>query len=333
MSDLQLPQRPRRLRSNPALRALVRETRLHPGDFVLPLFVSEKVTVPVAVASMPGVFQLPEAALVEEAVAARRDGVCAVLLFGIPAHKDEKASEAYADTGVVQRTVRALKKAAPDLLVITDVCLCEFMSHGHCGITHFDGERAHVANDASVELLARTAVSHARAGADIVAPSDMMDGRIGALRAALDAEGFIHTPILSYAAKFASAFYGPFRDAAESAPSAGDRRSYQMDPANGLEALREVALDQAEGADMVMVKPGLPYLDIIRRVKERFEMPTFAYHVSGEYSMLKAAAAHGWLDEKACLLETMTAFRRAGADRIITYAARDLARWVHADPA
>jgi porphobilinogen synthase len=333
MSDLQLPQRPRRLRSNPALRALVRETRLHPGDFILPLFVSEKVTAPVAVGSMPGVFQLTETALVEEALAAHREGVCAVLLFGIPAHKDEKASEAYADTGVVQRTVRALKKAAPDLLVITDVCLCEFMSHGHCGITHFDGERAHVANDASVALLARTAVSHARAGADIVAPSDMMDGRIGAMRAALDAEGFIHTPILSYAAKFASAFYGPFRDAAESTPSAGDRRSYQMDPANGLEALREVALDQAEGADMVMVKPGLPYLDIIHRIKERFEMPTFAYHVSGEYSMLKAAAARGWLDEKACLLEAMTAFRRAGADRIITYAARDLARWLRADPA
>jgi porphobilinogen synthase len=224
--------------------------------------------------------------------------------------------------------VRALKKAAPELLVITDVCLCEFMSHGHCGITHFDGERAHVANDASVALLARTAVSHARAGADIVAPSDMMDGRIGALRAALDAEGFIHTPILSYAAKFASAFYGPFRDAAESAPSAGDRRSYQMDPANGREALHEVALDLEEGADMVMVKPGLPYLDIITRVKERFEVPTFAYHVSGEYSMLKAAGAQGWIDEKACLLEAMTAFRRAGADRIITYAARDLARWL-----
>ena len=328
MSDLQLSRRLRRLRSTPALRALVREVRLHPDDFVLPLFVSEKVRQPVAVSSMPGVFQLPETALVEEALAAYEAGVPAVLLFGIPAVKDEKASGAYADSGVVQRTVRALKKAAPELLVITDVCLCEFMSHGHCGITHFDGERAHVANDASVALLARTAVSHARAGADIVAPSDMMDGRIGALRAALDAEGFIHTPILSYAAKFASAFYGPFRDAAESAPSAGDRRSYQMDPANGREALHEVALDLEEGADMVMVKPGLPYLDIITRVKERFEVPTFAYHVSGEYSMLKAAGAQGWIDEKACLLEAMTAFRRAGADRIITYAARDLARWL-----
>jgi porphobilinogen synthase len=331
MSDLQLPRRLRRLRSSPALRALVRENRLHPGNFILPLFVSEKVREPVAVASMPGVFQLPETALIEEALCAHRDGVPAILLFGIPAHKDEKASEAYADAGIVQRTVRALKKAAPDLLVITDVCLCEFMSHGHCGITHFDGERAHVANDASVALLARTAVSHARAGADIVAPSDMMDGRIGAMRAALDAEGFIHTPILSYAAKFASAFYGPFRDAAESAPSAGDRRSYQMDPANGREALHEVALDLEEGADMVMVKPGLPYLDIISRVKERFEVPTFAYHVSGEYSMLKAAGARGWLDEKACLLESMTAFRRAGADCIITYAARDLVRWLRAE--
>jgi porphobilinogen synthase len=332
MSDLQLPVRPRRLRSHPSLRALVRETRLHPGDFILPLFVSEKVREPVPVASMPGVYQLPENHLVEEALAAHAEGVGAVLLFGIPSAKDERASQAYAENGVVQRTVRSLKKAAPALMVITDVCLCEFMSHGHCGITHFDGERAHVANDASVALLAQTAVSHARAGADIVAPSDMMDGRIGAMRAALDAEGFIHTPILSYAAKFASAFYGPFRDAAESSPSAGDRRSYQMDPANGKEALREVALDCEEGADMVMVKPGMPYLDILTRVKERFELPTFAYHVSGEYSMLKAAAARGWLDEKACLLESMTAFRRAGADRIVTYAARDLARWLRAEP-
>lgn len=328
MSEMQLIHRPRRLRSSAPLRSLVRETRLHPGDFILPLFVSEKVTQPTPVASMPGVFQLPEADLVREALAAHREGVCAVLLFGIPARKDDAASEAYADSAIVQRTVRALKKAAPELVVITDVCLCEFMSHGHCGITHFDGERAHVANDASVALLARTAVSHARAGADIVAPSDMMDGRVGAMRAALDAEGFVHTPILSYAAKFASAFYGPFRDAAESAPAAGDRRSYQMDAANGREALREVELDLAEGADLVMVKPGLPYLDILARVKERFEVPTFAYHVSGEYSMLKAAAARGWVDEKACLLESMTAFRRAGADRIITYAARDLVRWL-----
>ena len=328
MSALSLIQRPRRLRTSAALRALVRETVLLPSDFILPLFVSEKLGAPVPVASMPGVSQLTEAALVEEARAAYAEGIPAVLLFGIPTAKDAEASQAYAEDGVVQKAVRALKAAVPGLLVITDVCLCEFMSHGHCGVTRFEGGHAHVINDASVELLARTAVSHANAGADIVAPSDMMDGRIGAMRSALDAAGFEHTPILSYAAKFASAFYGPFRDAAESAPSAGDRRGYQMDAANGNEALREVALDLEEGADMVIVKPGLAYLDIIWRVKERFGVPTIAYQVSGEYSMLKAAAARGWLDEKNTLLETMTAFRRAGADRIITYAARDLARWL-----
>ncbi len=325
---MDLPKRPRRLRSSPALRALVRETTLSAGDFILPLFVSEKITAPAPVASMPGVFQLTEKALVEEAAGAHADGVPAVLLFGIPAHKDEAASQAYADDGVVQRAVRALKKAVPELLVITDVCLCEFMSHGHCGVTTFHGDRARVANDPSVELLAKTAVSHARAGADIVAPSDMMDGRIGALRRALDAAGFTDTPILSYAAKFASAFYGPFRDAAESAPARGDRRSYQMDPANALEALREVALDIEEGADLVMVKPGLPYLDLVWRIKERFGLPTAAYHVSGEYAMLKAAAQLGWLDEKACVIEQMLAFKRAGADLILTYYARDLARWL-----
>lgn len=328
MSALSLIQRPRRLRTSAALRALVRETVLLPSDFILPLFVSEKLSAPVPVASMPGVSQLTEAALVEEAKAAYAEGIPAILLFGIPTTKDPEASQAYAEDGVVQNAVRALKAAVPGLLVITDVCLCEFMSHGHCGITRFEDGHAHVLNDASVELLARTAVSHANAGADIVAPSDMMDGRIGAMRSALDAAGFEHTPILSYAAKFASAFYGPFRDAAESAPSAGDRRGYQMDAANGNEALREVALDLEEGADMVIVKPGLAYLDIIWRVKERFGVPTIAYQVSGEYSMLKAAAAQGWLDEKTTLLETMTAFRRAGADRIITYAARDLARWL-----
>ena len=325
---MDLPKRPRRLRSSPALRALVRETTLSAGDFILPLFVSEKITAPVAVASMPGVFQLMEKALVEEAAGAHADGVPAVLLFGIPAHKDEAATQAYADDGVVQRAVRALKKAVPELLVITDVCLCEFMSHGHCGVTTFHGDHAHVANDASVELLAKTAVSHARAGADIVAPSDMMDGRIGALRRALDTAGFTDTPILSYAAKFASAFYGPFRDAAESAPARGDRRSYQMDPANALEALREVALDIEEGADLVMVKPGLPCLDLVWRIKERFGLPTAAYHVSGEYAMLKAAAERGWLDEKACVLEQMLAFKRAGADLILTYYARQLAGWL-----
>ena len=328
MSTLPLLHRPRRLRQSPALRALVRETTLHPTDFILPLFVSEKVAVPTPVASMPGVFQWTEASLVEEARAAHAEGVPAVLLFGIPSHKDAEASEAYAENGVVQRAVRALKQALPRLLVITDVCLCEFMHHGHCGITHFENGHAHVLNDASVELLVRTAVSHARAGADIVAPSDMMDGRIRAMRTGLDTAGFSNTPILSYAAKFASAFYGPFRDAAESAPASGDRRGYQMDAGNACEALREVALDLEEGADMVMVKPGLAYLDILWRVKERFSVPTVAYHVSGEYAMLKAAAAHGWLDEKACLLETMLAFRRAGADCVITYAARDLARWL-----
>jgi porphobilinogen synthase len=328
MSALPLTQRPRRLRSSPALRNLVRETHLRPGNFILPLFVSEKVLAPAPVKSMPGVFQHTEATLVAEALEAHAEGVGAVLIFGIPGSKDSAATGAYAADGIVQRSVRALKTAAPELLVITDVCLCEFMDHGHCGITHFDGSEAHVVNDASVELIARTALSHAEAGADIVAPSDMMDGRIGAIRSALDAGGFQNTPILSYAAKFASAFYGPFRDAAESAPSAGDRRSYQMDAANSEEALREVALDLEEGADMVMVKPGLAYLDILWRVKKEFGAPTFAYHVSGEYAMLKAAAAQGWLDEKACLLESMLAFRRAGADGIITYAARDLARWL-----
>ncbi|NBV87489.1 MAG: porphobilinogen synthase, partial [Verrucomicrobia bacterium] len=314
--------------STPAIRTLVRETNLRPSDFILPLFVSEKASAPVPVKSMPGVFQLPHDALLAEATAAHQDGVHAVLLFGLPAFKDDSASSAYSEDGVVQKAVRALKARLPDLLVITDVCLCEYMSHGHCGVTHFDGERAHVHNDASVDLLVRTALSHARAGADIVAPSDMMDGRIGAMRAGLDAGGFQDTPIMSYAAKFASAFYGPFRDAAESPPQIGDRRGYQMDPANGREALREVALDLEEGADMVMIKPGLPYLDILTKVKERFQRTTFAYHVSGEYAMLKAAAQQGWLDERACLLESMTAFKRAGADGVITYAARELVRWL-----
>jgi porphobilinogen synthase len=326
--SLDLLIRPRRLRASPQLRALVCETRLAPTDFILPLFVSEKVADRAPVASMPGVAQLSERALVAEAQAAQAAGVASVLLFGIPAHKDDRASQAYADDGVVQRAVRAVKAACPGLIVITDVCLCEFMSHGHCGLAHFHGEHVAVENDASVELLVRTALSHARAGADIVAPSDMMDGRIGAIRRGLDMAGFTQTIIMSYAAKFASAFYGPFRDAAESAPAAGDRRSYQMDSANAREALREVALDVAEGADLVMVKPGLAYLDIVWRVKERFGLPTAAYHVSGEYAMLKAAAAAGWLDEKAVLLETMTAFKRAGADLVLTYAAKALAGWV-----
>ncbi|HEX8310316.1 MAG TPA: porphobilinogen synthase [Chthoniobacteraceae bacterium] len=325
---MHLLRRPRRLRSSAALRNLVRETSLRMTDFVLPLFVSEKVTAPVPVASMPGVFQLSEESLITEATAAYDAGVTAVLLFGIPREKDEVATEAYAEDGVVQRAVRALKYELPDLIVMTDVCLCEFMSHGHCGIAHFDGDHVHVENDASVELLVRAAVSHAAAGADVVAPSDMMDGRVGAIRAGLDDAGFHDTVLMSYAAKFASAFYGPFRDAAESAPAAGDRRSYQMDAGNALEALREVALDIEEGADIVMVKPGLPYLDLVWRVKERFGLPTAVYNVSGEYAMIKAAAANGWLDERATVLEQMTAFKRAGADLIITYWARQLAGWL-----
>ena len=325
---MQLPRRPRRLRASPALRSLVRETSLKADDFIFPLFVSEKITSRVPVASMPGVFQLSIEELVVDAKEAHAAGVASVLLFGIPAVKDEAASQAYADDGIVQRAVRALKREVPTLIVMTDVCLCEFMSHGHCGIAHFEGDRAHVENDASVELLVKAAVSHARAGADVVAPSDMMDGRIGAIRAGLDAAGFTDTVIMSYAAKFASAFYGPFRDAAESAPQAGDRRSYQMDSANALEALREVELDVEEGADIVMVKPGMPYLDIVWRVKERFKMPTAVYNVSGEYAMVKAAAANGWLDERATVLEMMTAFKRAGADLILTYWARQLVEWV-----
>ncbi len=325
---MNLPRRPRRLRSSPALRSLVREHSLAIGDFILPLFVSEKITGRVPVAAMPGVAQLSLAELVREAAEAHAAGIASVLLFGIPSEKDELASQAYAENGIVQRAVRALKKECPDLLVITDVCLCEFMSHGHCGIAEFHGDRVHVQNDASVELLVRTAVSHAAAGADIVAPSDMMDGRIGAIRTGLDAADFTDTVIMSYAAKFASAFYGPFRDAAESAPIAGDRRTYQMDGANALEALREVALDVEQGADIVMVKPGLPYLDILWRVKERFGLPTAAYNVSGEYAMIKAAAAHGWLDERAAVLEQMLSFKRAGADLIVTYWARQLADWL-----
>jgi porphobilinogen synthase len=322
---MQLLKRPRRLRSTPALRDLVRENVLRVEDLILPLFVSERISARVPVASMPGVFQLTEKELVAEATAAHAEGISAVLLFGIPEKKDERASQAYAKDGVVPRAVRALKTARPELLVITDVCLCEYMSHGHCGITHFHGDTPHVENDASVDLLVQTAISHARAGADIVAPSDMMDGRIGAIRTGLDAAGLQDTIIMSYAAKFASAHYGPFRDAAESAPAAGDRRSYQMDAANAREALRETALDIEEGADIVMVKPGLPYLDIVWRVKDRFGLPTAVYNVSGEYAMVKAAAQAGWLDERATVLEQMLAFKRAGADLIITYWARQVA--------
>jgi porphobilinogen synthase len=277
---------------------------------------------------MPGVFQLSPDELLKEAVRAYRIGVRAVLLFGIPDKKDTRASGAYARNGIVQHALRLLKKELPSLLVITDVCLCEYMEHGHCGVVRRDARGARILNDPSLKLLARAAASHAEAGADLVAPSDMMDGRVRAIRETLDAEGFIETPILSYAAKFASAFYGPFREAAESAPKFGDRRSYQMDAANAREALREVALDIQEGADIVMVKPALPCLDVIHRVKSEFGFPTAAYSVSAEHSMIKAAAANGWIDERAVTLESLLAMRRAGADILVTYAAVDVARWL-----
>ncbi len=322
-----LVQRPRRLRRTEALRNLVRETILTPHDFILPLFVSEKISRRRAIASMPGVAQLAPNEVAGEAARAAAVGLQAVLLFGIPHEKDEQASSAYAGDGVVQQAIRAIKTECPEFLVITDVCLCEYMSHGHCGVTRRDGDHFHVLNDESVELLVKTALSHAAAGADLVAPSDMMDGRIGAIRDALDAAGFDQTGIMSYAAKFASAFYGPFREAAESPPQFGDRRGYQMDPANANEALREVALDIAEGADIVLVKPALPYLDILWRVRKRFGLTTAVYHVSGEYAMVKAAVEKGWLDERAAVLEIMTGLKRAGADLIITYWARELAEW------
>jgi porphobilinogen synthase len=315
----------RRLRRTPVLRDLVRETRLDPGDFVLPLYIQDGLDGRMALATMPGVERLSISAAVEEAGAAVALGIPAVLLFGIPSHKDEEGSGAWEDEGIVQLATRAIKEAHPELLVIADLCLCEYTSHGHCGVLRADGS---VDNDASLEVLARTAVSQARAGADVIAPSDMMDGRVGAIRAALDDDGLSDTPILAYSAKFASAFYGPFRDAVDSAPAFGDRRGYQMDPANGDEALREVLLDVQEGADMVMVKPALPYLDVVRRVKDATRLPVAAYNVSGEYAMVKAAAAAGFIDERAVVLEALTSIRRAGADIVITYHAKDAARWL-----
>jgi len=323
-----LVHRPRRLRRSSALRNLVRETHLNAHNFVLPLFVSEKVQQRRPIASMPGVFQLSVKEAADEAHAAQDLGLQALLLFGIPEQKDEQASGAYAENGIVQKALRAIKSKCPDLVTITDVCLCEYMSHGHCGVIRIDGDHFHVLNDETVELLVRTALSHAAAGADIVAPSDMMDGRVGAIRAALDATGFDQTAIMSYAAKFASTFYGPFREAAESPPQFGDRRSYQMDFANAKEALREVALDVDEGADIVMIKPALPYMDILWRVRERFGKPTAVYHVSGEYAMVKSAVEKGLLNERDAALEIMTALKRAGADIIVTYWARELARWL-----
>jgi porphobilinogen synthase len=318
----------RRLRQSPVLRRLVAETRLCAEQLVLPLFVRSGRRLRRPVKSMPGVFQLSCDELVREAAAAHAAGVRAVLLFGIPDRKDARASGAYDRKGIVQQAVRLLKRELPELYVITDVCLCEYMSHGHCGILDRRGGVARVLNDPSLRLLARSAVSHAEAGADMVAPSDMMDGRVAAIRSALDREGFEDTPILSYAAKFASAYYGPFREAAESAPSMGDRRGYQMDPANAAEAMREVALDLQEGADLVMVKPALAYLDIIHRVKQEFGYPTAAYAVSAEYSMIKAAAAQGWINERAVTMESLLGMRRAGADILITYAARQVAEWL-----
>ena len=316
--------RPRRLRQSAALRKLVCETRLSVEQLVLPLFVRAGKNLRREIKAMPGVFQFSPDELLREAGRIHTLGVPAVLLFGIPDRKDARASGAFAKNGIVQQAVRLLKKELPSLLVITDVCLCEYMEHGHCGIV----AHGKILNDPTLKILAQTALSHAEAGADIVAPSDMMDGRVRAIREILDKKGFTDTPIMSYAAKFASAFYGPFREAAESAPKFGDRRSYQMDAANANEALREVALDIQEGADIVMVKPALAYLDILQRVKAEFGLPTAAYAVSGEHAMIKAAAAKGWIDERAVTLESLLAIRRAGADIIITYAATDAAKWL-----
>jgi porphobilinogen synthase len=314
--------RPRRLREKPLLRRMVRETVLSVDDFVYPLFVTHGRGVREPISAMPGQFRVSIDELLKEAKDAAGMGIPAILLFGVPAEKDARASEAYADDGIIQQAVRAVKDRVPNLLVITDVCLCEYTSHGHCGIVE-DGT---VRNDPTLELLARTAVSHAEAGADVVAPSDMMDGRVGAIREALDEASYIDTPIMAYSAKYASVFYGPFREAAGSAPQFGDRRGYQMDPANGIEAMREIALDIDEGADIVMVKPALPYLDIISRAKADFGVPLAAYSVSGEYAMIKAAGQLGWLDEKRAMMEALTSIRRAGADIVITYFAKDAAR-------
>jgi porphobilinogen synthase len=318
--------RPRRLRRSEALRGFVRETRLTTGGLVYPMFACPGTKVRTEVSSMPGIYQQSADQIVEECREVANLGIPAIILFGLPEHKDELASEAYDANGAVQRSIEAIRKAKLDLLVLTDVCLCEYTSHGHCGV--IQGEE--VLNDPSVAILADAALSHARAGADIVAPSDMMDGRVGAIRGKLDENGFENVAILSYAAKYCSAFYGPFREAAQSSPQFGDRRSYQMDPANAREALREVALDLEEGADMIMVKPAMPYLDVIQRVREKFDVPVAAYNVSGEYAMVKAAVQRGWLDEKRVVLEILTGIQRAGADMILTYHAKDVARWLKA---
>ena len=320
--------RPRRLRRTATLRRMVRETRLSIDNLIMPLFVVPGRKVAHPVGSMPGVAQLSVDRAVEECKAVHDLGIPAVILFGIPEHKDPEGSGAYSDNGIIQRALTAIKSAVSDLTLITDVCLCEYTDHGHCGVV-VDGD---VDNDATLDLLAKEALSHARAGADMVAPSDMMDGRVGAIREALDEQGFDQVPIMAYTAKFASAFYGPFRDAAASVPQFGDRRSYQMDPPNGDEALREVGLDLDEGADIVMVKPALAYLDVIWRVKEAYGYPVAAYNVSGEYAMLKAAAQNGWVDEQRAMLEMLTGIRRAGADMILTYFAKDAARALQGRP-
>jgi porphobilinogen synthase len=315
----------RRLRATGALRDLVRETELSPAHLVSPMFVEAGTDSRTPIAGMPGIERLSISNAVEEAGAVHALGIPAVLVFGIPSEKDEVGSAAYDDEGVVQLAVRAIKEAHPELLVFTDVCLCSYTTHGHCGYARDDGT---IDNDLTLELLARMAISHAQAGADAVAPSDMMDGRVSAIRSQLDGEGHASTPIIAYSAKFASAFYGPFREAADSAPAFGDRRSYQLDPANGDEAVREALLDVEEGADVVMVKPALPYLDVIRRVKEATRLPVAAYNVSGEYAMIKAAAGAGYLDERSAVLEALTGIRRAGADIVITYHAKDVAQWL-----
>ncbi|RME77161.1 MAG: porphobilinogen synthase [Chloroflexi bacterium] len=315
----------RRLRQSPTLRRLVRETTLSPADFIYPLFVTHGQGVRNEVPSMPGVYQLSVDMLAEEAQEVASLGIPAVILFGLPAAKDPVGEENFADNGIVQQAIRAIRQAVPEMVIITDVCMCEYTDHGHCGIVH----EGRILNDPSIEILGKVAVSHARAGADIPAPSAMMDGQVAAIRRALDEAGFADTPIMGYSAKFASAFYGPFRDAADSPPQFGDRSTYQMDPANAREAMREIELDIAEGADIIMVKPALPYLDIIRMARDRFPgLPLAAYNVSGEYSMLKAAARLGWLDEKRVALESLTAIKRAGADMILTYWAKDAARWL-----
>jgi porphobilinogen synthase len=325
-STVDLPVRPRRLRSTAGLRRMVRETELNPADFIYPIFVTHGQNMRNPIASMPGIAQLSVDEAVREAEKTAEHNIPAVLLFGLPAHKDPVGLENFAPDGIVQQAVRAIKQELPELVVITDVCLCEYTDHGHCGLLDDHG---HVLNDETLPILVDVAVSHAEAGADIVAPSGMMDGMVAAIRAGLDESGYSHLPIMSYAVKYASAFYGPFRDAADGAPKFGDRKTHQMDPANGREALREAALDVEEGADFLMVKPALPYLDIIRQLRDHFpELPLAAYNVSGEYAMLKAAAANGWLDEERTVLETLTGIKRAGADLIITYHALAAASWL-----